>query len=107
MSEQGRRVRRVAVLGGRPTLSQREAVWGCPTLSPVFGEDSLFPVKQFFLCGEVQENLSLLGGRDEFHRRKQAGAVIAGAGAEHAEDGVQHFTGSGHEGLEFGFVAGN
>ena len=68
--------------------------------------DSLFLVKQFFLSGEVQENLSLLGCRSELKRREQAGAVILALAAEHAEDGVQHLAGDRHQSLQFGFVAG-
>ncbi len=68
-------------------------------------KDSLFAVKLYFLSGEVQENLSLLGCWSQFKLGEQAGAVIVGAPAEHAEDGVQHLAGDGDEGLHFGFVA--
>ena len=63
------------------------------------------PVKQFFLSGAVQENLSLLRWHGEFEDGEQARAVVLGETMEHAEDGVQHLAGDGHEGLEFGFVA--
>src|SRR5258708_40169625 len=68
-------------------------------------KDSLFAVKLYFLSGEVQENLSLLGCWSQFKLGEQAGAVIVGAPAEHAEDGVQHLAGDGHQGLEFCFLA--
>src|SRR6266699_2086977 len=61
---------------------------------------------RFVLSGEVAENLSLLSWRGEFEDGEQARAVVLGETTEHAEDGVQHLAGDGHEGLEFGFVAG-
>src|SRR5207302_2196197 len=60
---------------------------------------------RFFLSGEVAENLSLLGCQGELKDGEQARAVVLGETTEHAEDGVQHLAGDGHEGLEFGFVA--
>lgn len=68
-------------------------------------EDSLFPVKRFFLSGEVQGNLSVLGCQGQLKFGEQAGAIIAGAPAEHAEDGMQHLAGDRDESLQFGFVA--
>jgi hypothetical protein len=56
-----------------------------------FNEDSLFLRSQgsFSLSLERCRRTSLyLSGRSEFNRGEQAGAVIAGASAEHAEDGV-------------------
>ena len=82
-----------------------DAQAGGPAFRVLCG-DSLFLVKQFFLSGEVQENLSLLGCRSELKRREQAGAVILALAAEHAEDGVQHLAGDRHQSLQFGFVAG-
>jgi hypothetical protein len=45
-----------------------------------------------------------LRGHSQLQRGEQAGAVIVGAPAEHAEDGVQHLASHRHEGLQFGLV---
>ncbi len=91
--------------GGWPTFPTLQSRVADPFALLFFAKDSLFAVKLYFLSGEVQENLSLLGCWSQFKLGEQAGAVIVGAPAEHAEDGVQHLAGDGHQGLQFGFVA--
>ena len=96
-----------SVAAGPPsagTTMEGTTMRGCPILRALC-EDSLFPVKQFFLSGEVQENLSLFKRPRQVQLRGTSGSRHSGCGTEHAEDGVQDFTGDGDQGLEFGFAA--
>ena len=84
--------------GFQPSDSRRFETWG-------FAPDSLLKCKHFSLKS-VKYGIGFHLRRGVALCREELCSVIGGSGLEHAEDGVQQFSGDGHECLEFGFVAG-